>query len=393
MLSARRVYLALGAVCLLLCAFTSATPAAVPTTVTVRVEGLNETLLPATQVTTTTTPVVKDGNPEHSCPGTGALGALQMAADGNWSGPWEPKYKQYELFSIEGETHEFGSGAYWDLWINNRASELGACEAHPETGQEVLFFPCSETAPECSPLGLEAPATAAVGEPVSVTVVKYSEAGVPAPAAGVTITAGSAGATTQANGTATLKFSSAGEIALLASETNFARTRTTICVHAGDDGTCGTPAPTGASTTASSSGVLAYTSAPYKGPFAIVARETGLRERGIYRGDAAPRLLQGTVSAHSALEDVELRLTRRQRSRGGRYGCSYYDGITDRFRAMRCGAAHGTYFSIGAHENFSYLLPSALAPGRYVLDIEATDAAGNHTTLVRGSSRTVFYVA
>ena len=34
----------------------------------------------------------------------------------------------------------------------------------------------------------------------------------------------------------------------------------------------------------------------------------------------------------------------------------------------------------------------ALAPGRYVLDIEATDVAGNHTSLARGTSRIVFYV-
>ena len=34
----------------------------------------------------------------------------------------------------------------------------------------------------------------------------------------------------------------------------------------------------------------------------------------------------------------------------------------------------------------------ALPPGRYVLDIEATDVTGNHTSLARGTSRIVFYV-
>ena len=101
----------------------------------------------------------------------------------------------------------------------------------------------------------------------------------------------------------------------------------------------------------------------------------------------APRVLQGTVDLHAALQDVKLRLTRTQ----GRK-CSYYDGVTERFRAMGCGAAHGVYFSVGSQASFSYLLPETLAPGRYVLDIEATDTAGEHTTLARGTSRIVFYV-
>ena len=41
---------------------------------------------------------------------------------------------------------------------------------------------------------------------------------------------------------------------------------------------------------------------------------------------------------------------------------------------------------------FSYLLPFALPPGEYVLDIEATDTAGNHTVLARGTSRVRFNV-
>jgi hypothetical protein len=42
--------------------------------------------------------------------------------------------------------------------------------------------------------------------------------------------------------------------------------------------------------------------------------------------------------------------------------------------------------------SFSYLLPAQLPLGRYVFDIQAVDAAGNHVALARGSSRIVFYV-
>ncbi|HTZ86407.1 MAG TPA: hypothetical protein VMB05_07050, partial [Solirubrobacteraceae bacterium] len=62
----------------------------------------------------------------------------------------------------------------------------------------------------------------------------------------------------------------------------------------------------------------------------------------------------------------------------------------ERFQRARCG--QGAFFKVGSTPSYSYLLPAALAPGRYVLDVQATDEAGNRTTLARGSSRIVFYV-
>jgi hypothetical protein len=56
----------------------------------------------------------------------------------------------------------------------------------------------------------------------------------------------------------------------------------------------------------------------------------------------------------------------------------------------RCGSA--TFFAVSKEPSFSYLLPKGLSPGRYVLDIKATDVAGNTTSLARGTSRLVFYV-
>jgi hypothetical protein len=40
----------------------------------------------------------------------------------------------------------------------------------------------------------------------------------------------------------------------------------------------------------------------------------------------------------------------------------------------------------------SYLLPHRLGRGRYVLDVIATDGAGNREALARGTSRVVFFV-
>ncbi len=384
MVSFRRASLALSAVCVCLLVFASAALASGPTSVTVRVEGANATLVPPTVVTTTIAPMIKDGDPEHSCPGTSALGALQLATGGNWSGPWEPKYKQYVLFSIDGENHEFGSGAYWDLWINHKYSEIGACEAEPETGQEILLFPCSETAAECpSPLGIEAPASADIGE-VPITVEKYSATGQASPVAGASVT--DASSTTEAGGHATLNFPSPGEYTVQATAPGLVRDEVTICVHNANEGACGASGPSGSSTGSSGSGgVLGYSSSSYKGPYAVVAKIAGLIDGHRYAKGRAPRVLSGKVLAHTGVASVSLRLRRSYKGR-----CYAYNGASDRFGSARCG--EGSFFKVGTQSSFSYLLPEALRPGRYVLDVQATDAAGNRTTLARGSSRVVFYV-
>jgi hypothetical protein len=379
MLNSRRNSLALGACCLLLLVFASAALAAGPATVTVRVEGLTGTLLPPTQVTTTTEPVVKDGIPGDSCPGTSALGALQLASGGNWSGPWEASFKQYEIFSIEGENHPFGGGSFWDLWVNHMSSEVGACEAEPEAGQEVLLFPCPETATTCpSPLAMEALASAEVGE-VAVTVKKYGAKGEASPVAGATVTGAAGGAVTDSSGQVTLSFPSPGEYTLHATAPESVRAETTICVHSGSDGTCGTKGPP--SVTSSS----APPSPPYTGPYAVVAKAIGVIDNHVYSRKDAPKVLAGTALAHTTVASVSLELRRSYKGR-----CYDFDGLSTRFVKAYCG--QGSFFKVSTTPSFSYLLPSALAPGRYVLDIEATDAAGNHTTLARGSSRVVFYV-
>jgi hypothetical protein len=104
-----------------------------------------------------------------------------------------------------------------------------------------------------------------------------------------------------------------------------------------------------------------------------------------YKRGHAPRVLSGSVLAHTTVSSVSLTLRRSYRGR-----CYAFNGVSTRFVRARCGTGHP--FKVSDNGVFSYLLPSALPPGRYVLDIQATDAAGNRTTLARGTSRVVFYV-
>lgn len=367
--------------------------AAGPATGTVRVEGVAHTLLAATSVTTTTAPVVNDGNPAHACEGTSALGALQDATGGNWIGEWSEKYSQYFINGIEGETHTYTEHAlsyFWSFWLNDVESSVGACGAHFEHGDRVLFFPiCDElcSGGEPTPLEIEAPAAANVGEAMPVTVKQYSKTGEPSPAVNATIAWPGGSATTDPQGHATVCFGAAGvtEIRVTGAETAppSVRTETSISVHSGSDGTCGTQAP--APTTTSQKAPREEAHAPYHGPFAVVSRMTDLIDGHVYSRRNAPRLLEGEVVAHTGVTSASLELRRSYRGR-----CWAFNGVVAEFRRERCG--HGSFFVVAHGASFSYLLPAALGPGRYVLDSEASDSAGNHTTLARGTTRIVFYV-
>jgi hypothetical protein len=391
MLTSRRICIALCVASLASVVLVSVADAGEPADVTVRVEGLSETKLPPTSVTTSTASVVKDGEAAHSCAGTSAAGALEVATAGAWSGKWYSGLG-YSVESIKGENFPFTGINYWSFWLDNKPATTGICEAELHSGDSILFFPgCySETAGECppapNPLGIEAATVAQVGVPVSVTVTSYAnETGTPSPAKEATITYAGSTTKTDSSGHATLTFSHAEQanapnVTVTAPES--VRTETTICVHNGNDGNCGTQAPGGA-VTSNTTGTV--TQSPYKGAFAVVPNVSGLQEGHHYAAGKAPRVLAGTISTHSAVTAVSLKLRREYRAR-----CYAYDGTRDRFVKARCGQA--TPFKVSSDGTFSYLLPSALAPGRYVLDVLASDAAGNTTALARGTSRIVFYV-
>jgi hypothetical protein len=373
--------------------------AGTPATATVRVLGpapAYEALTPPVQITTTTTPVTKDGG---ACSGTSAAGALELGTRGNWEGVWSAKYSDYEVTSIDGRSFPFEEGSpanyYWSFWRNNRYEEVGVCEAELEAGDQVLFVP-SCYGPSCPPeptgiLGIVAPATAEVGKPLRVTVDRYNAKGEPSPLSGATVSGGGTSAETDSEGHATLTFSGDNIDTLHAAgavgeEPRAIPGEALICVHTGDDGTCGTSvAPGGSAPQLATTGITPQHIA-YTGPYALVADATGVHEGHVYSPSHAPRVLSGKVATQSSVTSISLRLRRGYHGR-----CWAYDGSRARLQHATCG--RGAFFKVASGgDSFSYLLPSRLPPGRYVLDIKAADSAGNHTALARGSTRVVFYV-
>jgi hypothetical protein len=375
--------------------------AGTPATVTVRVlaptgSGAYETLTPITQVTTTTAEVTKEGG---TCPGTSAMGALNLATHGDWEGPWESVFGDYELITIDGKSYPFEKGSpanyYWSFWRNNVYSEEGECGVELEAGDQILFFPSCYGA-SCPPapevLGIETPPTAEVGQPVTITVNRYSSEGKHSPAAGVTVGGWGSSTTTNFEGKATLTFPGDETYTLRATGATGENPlavpgEALVCAHTGDDGECGTPRPPDSSAPVSiTTGSVVAESAPYTGPYAVVADVSGIHEGHVYPRAKAPRVLAGTVTAHAPVTSISLRLRRTYRGR-----CWAYSGSRERLQRLRC--RQGGFFRIASGgDSFSYLLPSRLPPGRYVLDIAATDSAGGMTPLDRGSSRVVFYV-
>jgi hypothetical protein len=346
----------------------SAAPALAAPTVTVRVEGANATLLERTAVTLGSAMV-------NGCAGNTASAAIEAATHGDWD-------RQQYTKTILGETHDFSSSDYWAEWLNHGSGYKaggGICTDALADGDEVLMLadhsgPAPDYPPSVLPLDLEGvPATAVAGGTVTVTVVEYRSAtltpgeGTRTPVAGATVTGGAAPVATGPDGTAVVRFGSSGTALLRARRPGDApsagfQVRVTV------DGSAGP-------------GLFPGPAVPdHTPPAGTIA---GLKDHASLK--TGPRELRGSFADSSSIADAKLRLTKRVGSR-----CWYFSGRSETFRRTGCGK--GSYFSIGAKADWSYLLPSRLGAGRYVLDAIAIDGAGNRTPLARGTTRVVFTV-
>jgi hypothetical protein len=371
--------------------------AAGPATVTVRIQGLNETLLPQTEVTTSATPIAVEN---LTCEGTTAGGALFDATNGHWVA--KASSTGVELLGLEGLNFpEFSKnpGIYWAFWLNGKAAALGVCAESITSGDHIVMFPqCYETGPMCASAtapdhfltitGPE-PASANVGQPVQVKLASIGtgETGglEPTLPEGTLLSAGPLNVVPGAGGVATITFSAPGTYLLQAHAPDSVPSDSySICVHNGNDGNCGATLTIGSGSTITTTTTpgASQTTVPY------MAKIAGVKNGHVYSHRSAPRLLAGVVDvpAGGTLRQVRISLQRHYHGR-----CFDFNGPRESFvRTKKCGSA--VFFSVGASESFSYLLPARLPKGSYTYDIEAINSAGQATKLVSGISHVVFQV-
>jgi hypothetical protein len=398
-----RISLALGAASLV-ALFASTCTQAAPMTVNLRVEGSTTTLYegPVTTeailnppgITTKSSPTaepcdVKDNGANGgfgTAAGTPTTALYDAAtADGLvFNAEWSKSLEDFEITQVGGDIANAGNNEeYWGYAVNYTTAGVGGCQFQLAPGSEVLwaynYFNLSHL------LSFTGPTSANVGSSITLHVVDGQTG---APIAGAAIGEDVAGVTTtitgssvtNAEGNVTVTFAHAGTVKLKATQSESVRSNAiSVCVHNGNDGTCGTSLP-GVS-------VVPKGLPEIPPPTPVqVAMAKGVSNGRHYSRHDAPRILSGlVVPGNDTLRGVRISLQRRN----GKH-CTVFSGTKETFVRARCGATH--FFSVGAAESFSYLLPASLPPGRYVYDIEAIDGAGNPTKLVPGVSHVVFYV-
>jgi hypothetical protein len=367
----------------------SATASASPVTVNLRVEGSTQTLFEgqvstdAETFATASAPATTSNPNGYPCDfkdngSNGGYGpsagtpttALRDAAlasglvfDAGWSGG-----SLNDFFVSQVGSDQNTSSQFWGYAANFTTASVGGCQIALAPGNNVLwaydFFSKSHL------LSLSAPASVGTSTPVTVTVTD-GQNGQPISGASV------GGQLTDAAGHATFTFPTPGMQQLKASRSDSVRSNlAVICVHNGNDGTCGTTTPPVVGTTVTPGSRKATAS---------VAHVLGLSDGLHLAHGYGPRFLRGLVENGGALADVEIRLTRRQAGH-----CAYFSGRRARFVPIRCG--RGFYFSVGDVTNVDYLLPRRLGPGVYQYELKTVDRGGLADTAEYGRNRVLFRV-
>jgi hypothetical protein len=314
---------------------------------------------------------------------TTALHDAALSAGLAFNATWSTEYGDFLITQVGLDVNENEEPfASWGYAVNDTTAPVGGCQIALASGNEVLWAYNYFNLPHL--LSLAGPTSANIGSPITVHVVDgqtgvaMAGAAIGEDVAGVTTTIPGS-PLTNAEGNATITLAHVGTVKLKATQTESVRSNAiSVCVHNGNDGTCGTTK-----------------GAPiiYGGPEIVhlapadIAMVGGVKNAHHYSRGKGPRILSGLVRVPvgGTLREVRISLQRRNGKR-----CFAFSGTTETFVHARCGATR--FFSVGSAESFSYLLPSALPAGHYVYDIEAIDDAGKATKLLAGVSHVVFYV-
>ncbi len=315
---------------------------------------------------------------------TAALADAAQATGQTFDAGWSSEFNDFFVSQFGpdkngGEAEGFPS---WGYAVNYTTANVGGCQFQLAPGAEVLWAYNFFNLPHL--LRLTGPASANTGAPATFHV-SDGQTGEPVAGAAVGTLAGGAvtqlpgSGTTDSAGNVSLVLSTAGSVALKATAPSSVRSNgVSVCVHAGEDGTCGAGTPKPGEAVKK---VLPVVTTP------SLARILGISSGSVFSRRHAPRILRGavTVGSGQTLRAVQIRLERRVGKR-----CFSFSGKRSRFVAARCGKAR--FFSVGSSQSFSYLLPAPLPHGRYAFDIRALGGAGGKTGLVTGTSHVLFRV-
>jgi hypothetical protein len=212
-----------GATVALLAALSGVAGASSGPAVTVRIEGLNKTLLPATVVHAGSGSITKGGTPSGACPTQSGAGALDAATHHKWNGSWDAKYSALSLTSIFSETYTLSSKKdYWSVWVNNGYASTGICGVTLKAGEQLLFAAVPDTPTEY-PLGLSEQGSVTVGHSFKVKTVWFNGGGKAKPLGGVKVSGHGVSAVSNSHGIATIIPTHSGKLVLHATKHAYIR--------------------------------------------------------------------------------------------------------------------------------------------------------------------------
>jgi hypothetical protein len=191
--------------------------------VSLRVEGLSNTILKATSVNVPARgSITKGGVPSGLCPADSAQGALAVGTHGHWSGKWYASYREYEVTGIKGVKPN-PKRDYFEIFVNGTPASAGACEIRLRRGDQLLFAVVPDSGPAELPLALH---TSRFGRRLTVSVTAPGKRGVP----GVTVHVAGHSRSTNAQGTVTFTGLPVRSLMVTAAKRGFIRDETTVKV-------------------------------------------------------------------------------------------------------------------------------------------------------------------
>jgi hypothetical protein len=163
----------IGTLAVLALALAAPSATAAPATVTLRVEGSQDTIFEGV-VKTDGHAIEQDKNGPQPCDGTNGganptagptvTSALDDAVA--WDGTWNPSFSDFLVNRIGSD--RASDTQFWGTALNNVPTEVGGCQAAVRTGDEVLWAYDLFSAKQY--LSLDGPRTAKVNKPFKVKV-------------------------------------------------------------------------------------------------------------------------------------------------------------------------------------------------------------------------------